>query len=157
MDGDAWGISSCFLPTQHTFQTVQDASATSHLVLQAKLKSHLKKSSLTERPEKWSWWHFTALRWRGNQNPMERKIQSNYTGKWPEQFFWKTGRNCGASDLVVLSSCDMNKVHKWKKQPLKLPVFPNSCHGCFTMHCLSGTCVGKGGTSRPHPPPVLMQ
>ena len=71
--------------------------------------------------------------------------------------FLKTERNCGTSDLVWWSSCDMNNVPKWKKQPLRLHMFPNSHNRCFTMHFLSGTWVEKGGSSPPHPPPILMQ
>lgn len=65
--------------------------------------------------------------------------------------FLKTERNCGTSDLVEWSSCDMNNIPKWKKQPLRLHMFPNSHNGCFTMHFLSGTWVGKGGSSPPQP------
>lgn len=41
-DGEAQGISNRFLPAQHTFQ---GASATLNLVLQAKLKRHLRRAA----------------------------------------------------------------------------------------------------------------
>lgn len=46
IDGEAQGILNCSLPAQNIFQ---GASATLNVVLQEKLKFHLRNSSLTER------------------------------------------------------------------------------------------------------------
>lgn len=73
MDREAWGIFKHFLPIQLTFQNV---NCICYIQYGPSGKTEIppEEDSLTERPEKRSWWHFTALQWGSNQKYLQGKL-----------------------------------------------------------------------------------
>lgn len=71
IDGEAQGILNCSLPAQNIFQ---GASATLNVVLQEKLKFHLRNSSLTRE----------VCNGEATKTPMESKRKNSSGGKWAE-------------------------------------------------------------------------